>query len=165
MDRPKFLCLRLPFGTTPTPDEYETISKVAIDLGNELLREESQDTTYLNSPHRNLLLEENKHHSEDNFAKTYPLEVYITAKEASMDGFINDITTITVDDKHWVERAKIAALLVINTLFQPLKASEPLKHDDPLSLRKLAGGGELDERKTCLGWDTNTHSLRVFIPK
>ena len=29
-----FLCLRSPFGTTPAPSEYMTISEAAIDLGN-----------------------------------------------------------------------------------------------------------------------------------
>ena len=70
-------------------------------------------------------------------AKADPLAVEIIATEASMDGFIDDIITITVDDNHWIDRAKRAALLVIHTLFRPLQPSEPLKQDDPLSLRKL----------------------------
>ena len=37
VDDPAFLCLRLPFGTTPAPAEYMTISEAAIDLGNDLL--------------------------------------------------------------------------------------------------------------------------------
>ena len=32
-----FLSLRLPFGTTPVPAKYTTISEAAIDLGNDLL--------------------------------------------------------------------------------------------------------------------------------
>ena len=36
-----FLCLRLPFGTTPAPSEYTTVSEASIDLGNNLLRDES----------------------------------------------------------------------------------------------------------------------------
>ena len=87
----------------------------------------------------------------------------IIATEASMDGFIDDIIAITVDDDHWIDRAKSAALLVIHTLFQPLERSEPLKQDNPLSLRKLAGEGQLAEQKTCIGWDINTQSLRVSL--
>ena len=52
-----------------------------------------------------------------------PLAVDITATEASMDGFIDDIITITVDDKHWIDFEKSAALLVIHTLFRPLQPS------------------------------------------
>ena len=82
-----------------------------------------------------------------------------------MDGFIDNIIAIKVDDKHWIYCAKIAALLVIHTLFRLLQPSEPLKRDDPLSLRKLTGEVQLAEHKTCLGWDINTHSLRVFLPE
>ena len=82
-----------------------------------------------------------------------------------MDGFIYDIITITVNNDHWIDRAKSAALLVIHTLFWPLQPSEPLKRDDPLSFRKLAGEVQLAEQKTCLVWDINTQSLRVSLPE
>ena len=75
-----------------------------------------------------------------------------------MDGFIDNIITITMD-------AKSAALLVIQTLLKPLQESEPLKCNDPLSLSKLAGEEKMAEHKTCLGWDIKIHSLRVFLPK
>ena len=70
-----------------------------------------------------------------------------------MDVFIEDIITITVDDKHWIDCAKSAALLEIHTLFQPLQPLEPLKLDNPLSVRKLTGEEQIDNRKTCRGWD------------
>ena len=82
-----------------------------------------------------------------------------------MDGFIDDIITITVNDEHLIDHAKSAALLVIHTLFRPLKPSEPLKLDDLLSLRKLAGEGKPAKHKKCLGWDIDTNSLRVFLPE
>ena len=41
VDEPEFLCLRLPFGTTPAPAEYTTISEAEIDLGNDLLQDRS----------------------------------------------------------------------------------------------------------------------------
>ena len=94
-----------------------------------------------------------------------PLALEITTTEESMDGFIDNIITIMVDGEHWIDRAKSAALLVIHTLFRPLYPSEPLKRDDPLSLRKMAGEGQLAEKKTCLGWGINTHSLRLFLPE
>ena len=81
-----------------------------------------------------------------------------------MDGFLNDTITITVDDEHWIDRAKSAALLVIHTLFWPQQPLQPLKRYNPLSLRKLVGGVQLAKQKTFLGWDINTHSMRVFLP-
>ena len=82
-----------------------------------------------------------------------------------MDGFIDDIITITVDNTYGIERAKNAALLVIHTLFRTLQASEPLEHNNSLSLRKLVEEGKTIKLKTCIVWDINTHYLRVFIPK
>ena len=43
-----FLCLGLPFCTTPAPAEYTTISEAAIDLGNDLHHDQSWDTNDLN---------------------------------------------------------------------------------------------------------------------
>ena len=40
-----------------------------------------------------------------------------------------------------------------------------MKRDNPLSLRKLEGEGQLAEQKTCLGWEINTQSLRVSLPE
>ena len=151
VDKLAFICLRLPIGTTHAPLEYTTISKAEIDLGNDLLQDQSWDTYDLNSPHRSLLSPEEKQQSASHPAKVDPLAVDIIATEASMDGFMDDIITNTVDDNHWIDRAKSAALLVIHTLFRPLHPSESLKRDDPLSLRKLVGEGQLSEQKTCLG--------------
>ena len=127
VEKPSFLCLRLPFGTTPAPAEYTTVSKAEIDLVNDLLRGKSWDTENLNSPHRSSLPKEDEKQSENHLTKADPLAVDITATEESMDVFINNIITITVDEKHWIERAKSAVLLVIHTLFRPLQPSEPLK--------------------------------------
>ena len=58
VDEIAFLCLRLPFGTTPAPTKYMTVSEAAIYLGNDLLQDESWGTDDLNSPHRYLLPQE-----------------------------------------------------------------------------------------------------------
>ena len=98
VDELAFLCLMLPFGTTASPAEYTTVSEAEIYLGNDILRDESWDTDDLKSPHQYLLPQEEKQKSEIHLATAYPLAVDITATEASMDGFIDDIITITVDD-------------------------------------------------------------------
>ena len=89
----------------------------------------------------------------------------IESKDASMDGFIHDIITITIDDQYWVEIAKNADLLIIHTIFRPRKSDKPLKRYNLLSLRKLAGEGQLIKHKTCLGWNIQTRFLRVFLPR
>ena len=81
-----------------------TVSEAAIDLGNNLLKDESWDTDDLNSPHRSLLPQEGKQQSESHIAMEDPLAVGITATEVSMDGIMYDIITITVDYKNWIDR-------------------------------------------------------------
>ena len=58
-----------------------------------------------------------------------------------MDGFIDNIVTINIDNPRWVERANNAVLLIIHTIFRPRQSNETLKRDDPLSLQKLAREG------------------------
>ena len=60
VDKLYFLFLRLTFGITPAPAEYTTVSEAAIDLGNNLLQDQSWDTNDLNSPHQSLLTQEEK---------------------------------------------------------------------------------------------------------
>ena len=104
---------------------------------NDLIRDKSWDATELQSFHRHLIEEYEYHPVKDPLVQADQLAVDIEAKEASMDGFINDIITITIDDPIWVKRAKNAASLVIHTIFMTLHSSEPLKWDVPLSIRKL----------------------------
>ena len=56
---------------------------------------------------RHLLTKEAYLPSSDPLVKANQLEVNIKAKETSMDFFIDDIITITIDDPCWVERAKL----------------------------------------------------------
>ena len=64
-----------------------------------------------------------------------------------------------------MERAKNADLLIIHTIFRPRQSDKPLHWNDPLSLRKLVGEDQIAKQNTCLGWDIQTHSLRVFLPQ
>ena len=96
--------------------------------------------------------------------KAYQIAVNIKEKGASMYVWTNDIITITTEDPQWAENAKNAALLIIYTIFRPRQSNKPLKHDDPISLRKFIGEGQIVERKTFLSWDIHTHTLRVLLP-
>ena len=82
-----------------------------------------------------------------------------------MDVFINDIITITNYDPTWVERAKIASIMVIHTIFRPLQSSELMKWGEPISIHKPSGEFFLVERNACLDCYIKNFSLQVFIPK
>ena len=84
VDELAFLCLRSPFGITPTPEEYSTVSEASIDLGNDLLRDESWDTDNLNSPHRSLLPQEEKQQSERHLETADPSVAVISTAKGSV---------------------------------------------------------------------------------
>ena len=105
------------------PAEYNTVRKVAIDLVNDLLGDKYCDAIQLQSPHRQLIKEEEYQPLQDPLVQVYQLEVDTKAKEDSMDGFIDDIITITIDYSNLVERTKNSALLVIHIIFRPLQYS------------------------------------------
>ena len=109
-----FLFLRLHLGTTPAPEKYTT-------LGNYLLADASWDATNVQSPHRHLLPRYYYLPTSELLVKADQLAVNIEAKEALMDGFIDYIITITIDNPFWMDHAKNVALLVIHTIFRPLQ--------------------------------------------
>ena len=90
------------FGTTPAPAEYTTISEAKVDLGNDLLTDASWYSMNLQSPHRHLLPRQDYLPPSDPLVKADQLAVNIEAKEALMDGLIDEIITITIDDPCWV---------------------------------------------------------------
>ena len=71
--------------------------------------------------------------------KADQLVLYFKPKDASMDGFIDGIITITTEDPCWLERIKNVALLVIHTIFRPQHYGGKPETIWPLSLRKLVG--------------------------
>ena len=123
VDELAFTCLKLTFGDTTSPEEYTIVSEATIELGNDPPREESWDKYDLNLPHRYYLPQEEKYQSASHLEMADPLAVDITATEASVYGFIDNIITIMDNDEHWIDRVKSAALLVIHTLFRPLQQS------------------------------------------
>ena len=114
-----FLCLSLPYRTTPTPVDYTTISETAIYIGNDFLADTSWDATNLQFTHRNLLPREDYLPALEQLVKTDALAVNIKVKEFSMYGFIDDISTITIDNPCWLERVNNVALLIIHIIFRP----------------------------------------------
>ena len=104
-----FLCLRLPFGTVPTPAEYTTTNEAPIELDNDLLVNRSWGATNLQFPHKHLLPREDYLPASEPLVKADQMAVKIKAKEASMDGFVDDITNITINDPCWVECTNNAA--------------------------------------------------------
>ena len=86
----------------PEIAEYITAIYAAIKLENNLLREISWDSIDIQSPHRHLNQEEEYQPMSDPTSQSDTLVVNIKAKEHFMDGFIERIITLTIDEPTWV---------------------------------------------------------------
>ena len=67
------------------------------------------------------------------------MEVDIQSREASVDGFIDKLITLSTYDEHWVGQASNAALIVINFMFRTCPYNDPLYMYESLSLSKFKG--------------------------
>ena len=94
--KPAFICLGMTFRNTPAPTEYTTISEASIELGNDILTDTSWEATVLQLTHRHLIPREDYLPASDPPVNADQMTVNIEAKEAPMDGFIDDIITITI---------------------------------------------------------------------
>ena len=111
------------------------VSESSIDLENDLLQDESWDINDLNSPNRSLIPQEDKQQSTILNVMVDSIDGYFTSTEAPMDGFINQIITITVDDKHWIDRAKVRLCC------SSIHSYNHYSHKNPLNkmIRSLSG--------------------------
>ena len=161
-----YIPLRLPFGVSPGPSLYSTISECIFDLVNDLLNDKDWNRETLNSPYQSRLASKQPYQNdEDPIAQVRELSVYIPNRVATADGYIDDCLTAAVDINDNVLRGQEAPPIIIHSLFRPLDKNEPIKRDDNISDKKLKGEGQPSEIKTMLGWIINTRSMRVYLPE
>ena len=91
-----FLCLRLPFFTTPALGDYTTISEESIDLVNDILIDMPWDVSELQLPHRHLIPKQEYLLYPMPLVLVYKVSVYIEAHEFSTGRYIDNIITLTV---------------------------------------------------------------------
>ena len=160
-----FLLTRLPFGSTPAADCFNTISETVTDLAQEIATDETWNP---NSLHSNLS-EKIPSPSIPNKVQPlqqppFPLTVPITISSIYHDVYIDDIITIALaDNRSATEKARHAAPLAIHAIFRPKEMNEYVTRDHVLCLRKLEGEGQLNEIKATLGWIINTRLFKIFL--
>jgi len=82
-----------------------------------------------------------------------------------VDVYIDDMTPNCPDIGDNVEHCAAAVPLALHIMGCPLDPTDPIPHDDILSLKKLAGEGRMEERKTILGWEINSRTLTISLPE
>jgi len=159
-----YIPLRLPFGVSPGPSLYSTISEAIYDVVNDLLNERKWDREKLNSPQVSLLEKPEPPDLSIDPEPVRKLSVYIPDRQSFADGYIDDCLSVALDIGDEVQRSQEAPPLVVHSIFRPLDTSDPLPRDDNISLKKLKGEGQPSEKKVMLGWLIDTVTMRVYLP-
>jgi len=159
-----YIPLRLPFGVSPGPSLYSTISECVFDLTNDLLNEKSWDRSKLNSPYAQKLIQAESPNTTSEIKTVRKLDVYIPNRLSFADGYIDDCLAVAVDVEDEIERSQQAPPLIIHSLFRPLDKEDPAPRNDNISDEKLKGEGQPSERRIMLGWLIDTTIMRVFLP-
>ena len=89
----------------------------------------------------------------------------VKTNDSYVDGYIDDLLTITLDDPKLVTRGSQAIPLMCYVIFRPVHNNEPLPRSDILSKAKLIAEGMPSEQKILLGRIINTRSMRISLPK
>ena len=159
-----YIALRATFGGSPNPFEWGVISESITDLANLLINDTSWDPEQLCS----------------NIQKEIPSDVYIDESVhfeqalptivsppvnccAKADVYIDDTTTISLDDPDTTLRARAAVPLAIHIVGRPIAPNEPIPRMDLISIEKLKAEGRMEELKTDLGWRFDTRRLLVAL--
>ena len=100
------------------PNDYSVISKPIFDLTNGVLRDPSFDPTIPHSPlQQHFESPATPYTANTPFEPACPLFVNVPSYWTISDGYIDNIMTIVLDTKDWVQRGVSAAPLVIYSLF------------------------------------------------
>ena len=164
------LLSRLPFGSSPAPPGFCTISEAVFDLADDLLNCPLWDPEELPSPQADLLHDPEPPGDNTPFGVAMEADVKLDPNcKGGTDGFIDDgacAVLASPSNSRMVARGAQATLMSLFLVFRPLAAAlEPMKRPDPPSMRKLEAEGMLREVITFLGWKIDTRAFTISLPE
>jgi hypothetical protein len=128
------------------------------------MNEKSWDPSKLHSDIQNLIPSDKCMDDDVPYATALPTIVSPpTNCPAKADVYIDDTTTISIDDPSITPRARAAVPLAIHIVGRPLAAKEPIPRQNLISIDKLQAEGRMEELKTDLGWHFDTRRLLVAL--
>ena len=101
------------------------------------------------------------------FAEARDMSVVIPGNsKAKADNFIDDICNIALDEDDNLDRIIKAPVTIIEAMSNPTNNRlEKIQRDDMVSLEKTLAEGAASEKKICLGWNLDTRTLIVSLPR
>ena len=89
----------------------------------------------------------------------------MTLRDAPINGFIDGIITVTIDDKHLVNHKNNSALLSIHTMCILILYMGLLQLNQPLFIIKQKVYGQLNEIHVVLGRNIYSQCFKFLITK
>ena len=159
-----YILTRLCFGISSGPSEWCLISELIVDFANILILDPTWSTDSLRTSREGIPSSSSYLNDTSAPFKTKKLMYNIEIDQCHIDGYIDDLITIILDTEDLQKRANHVIPLLLHTFFRPVHNSEPYERTDVLSDTKLKAEGQLEEKKTFLGWIINTRNLRINLP-
>ena len=159
-----YISLRLTFGGSPCPFKWCSMSELITDLANDLLSCPDWDHEKVHSPHKPSIPPPVILPSTSPFSHALPVDVIVPPKKHGLvESYIDDLIPVVLHNKISSVRAANAVPLAMHIIGRPVHPDEPIKREDLLCFRKLAGEGQMSEIKTVTGWGINTRRLVVSL--
>ena len=157
-----YLLLRLPFGSSPAPSKFSTVSDAIADVAQDLAADKNWDPAKLKSSF-DLDFPPSREPEHIAYAPADELHVTLPARDICTDNFIDDLFQGCLDINDNMARIKHAVPLVLDTLFRPKNPKDSCLRDDIINMTKHKAEGKLEERKIILGWLIDTRRFRIFL--
>ena len=158
------IALRATFGGAPNPYDWSVISESVTDLANLLMNDPEWDPTTTHSPIQHQLPPNAPLDAIIPFAQALPTVVSAPIDCcAKTDVYLDDETTVSLDDPAVLPRARAAVLLAIHIVARPLQTDEPIPRVGMIAIAKLLAEGAMEETKVILGWLFDTRRLTISL--
>ena len=167
------VALRMTFGGAPNPSQWSDVSEVITDLANDLVRRSDWDPGSWSAPQQGVLrtseaVDNDKGHvrPDDEFRRAFAMSVEdpVSDRQAKFECYLEDLFGVfRAGDR---EKAEAALPFALHLVGRPVdnRTPESFPRDDLLAASKFLAEAKASERKTILGWDVNTRSLKVSLP-
>jgi hypothetical protein len=160
------MALWMTFGGSPCPAMWSYIGETLADLCNSIIQNTTWVHTCLFDP---LSLEIGSPLSlpdDLEFHSVMPLLIKVPDNDlGNVDIYLDNSRGIVPDIDDNAIRVNRAIPLIIHALARPLDEPDQLPRKDIISLKKLKAEGWLEECKLVLGWQINTRTLTISLPK
>jgi len=160
------MALRMTFGGAPCPSLWGHFSETITDVCNTLIQCSSWDFMSFVDETANKIPDPICLPLDVPFAQAKALAVDIPVNDlGKVDVFIDDNIAITPDLNFNTSRVIRALPLAIHSVARPVEPTDDIPRVDIISTKKLQAEGTFEEVKIVLGWQLNTRSLLISLPR